>query len=152
MSATGSMARECSKFYSRLSEMIAEKRDQPYSVIALSLRRKISFSPFRSIGMCIWASRSVTSSSDLLTSTTNDTVASEVISNIVSVWIYEHFPLFFLLQVCDWKEILVNLWFLRQERKHPTEWIKCLKKKKRTRGTEAIVKGWELNNFVLRLS
>ena len=34
MSATGGMARECIKFYSRLSKMIAEKRHQPYSVIA----------------------------------------------------------------------------------------------------------------------
>ena len=78
MSATGGMARECSKFYS-------EKRDQPYSVIASRIRRKISFSLIRSIGMCIRGSRSVTSSNVLLTSTTNDAVESEVISNIVSV-------------------------------------------------------------------
>ena len=59
------------------------------------------------------------------------TVASEVISNIVSVWICEHFPLFFvfLFEVCDWEKILVNLWLLRQEGKHPTGWIKCLRKK-----------------------
>ena len=85
MSATGGMARECSKFYSRLSEMIAEKRDQLYSVITSWIRRKISFSLIRSIGMCIRESRSVTSSNDLITSATNDAVASEVISNIVSV-------------------------------------------------------------------
>ena len=85
MSANGRMARECSKFYSHISKMIAEKRDQPYSVIASWIRRKISFSLIRSIGMCIRGSRSVTSSNDLLTSTTNDAVASEVISNIVSV-------------------------------------------------------------------
>ena len=85
MSATGSMTRECSKFYSRLSEMIAEKRDQPYSVITSWIRRKISFSLIRSIGMCIRGSRSVKSSKDPLTSTTNDAVASEMISNIVSI-------------------------------------------------------------------
>ena len=79
------MARECSKFYSRLSKMIAEKRDQSYSVIASWIRRKISFSLIRSIGMCIRGSRSVTSSNDLLKSTANDVVASEAISNIVSV-------------------------------------------------------------------
>ena len=43
MSATGSMARECSKFYSRLSEMIAEKRDQPYSVIHCRYAEKFLF-------------------------------------------------------------------------------------------------------------
>ena len=79
------MARECSKFYSRLSKMIAEKRDQPYSVIASWIRRKIYFSLITSISMCIRGSRSVASSNDLLTSRTNDAVASEVISNIVSV-------------------------------------------------------------------
>ena len=85
MSATGGMAKECSKFYSRLSEMIAEKRDQLYSVIASLIGRKISFSLIRSTGMCIGGSRPVTSSNNLLTSTTNDAVASEAISNIVSV-------------------------------------------------------------------
>ena len=131
MSATGDMAREWSKFYSRLSEMIAEKRDQLYPVIGSWIRRKMSFSFIRSIDMCIQRIRSMTSSNDLLTSTTNDAVASEVISNIVLVWIYEHFPLFFLLKVCYWKEIFVNLWLLRQEGKHPTGWIRCLERTKK---------------------
>ena len=65
MSATGGMAKDCSKFYSCLSEMIAEKRDQLYSVIASWIPRKISFSLIRSIGMCIRGSRSVTLSNDL---------------------------------------------------------------------------------------
>ena len=133
MSATSGMARKCSKCYSHLSAMIAEKRDQPYSEIALWIRRKISFSLIRSIGMCIQGSRSVTLYNDLLTSKTNIAVASEVISNIVSVWLYEHFPffsfIFFLLEVCDWEEILVNFWLLHQEGKHPMGWIKCLRKK-----------------------
>ena len=68
MFATGGMARECSNFHSRLSEMIAEKRNQPYSVIASWIRRKISSSHILSIGMCIRGSRSVTLSNDLLTS------------------------------------------------------------------------------------
>ena len=85
MSATSGMASECSKFYFRLSEMIAEKRDQPYSVIASWIRRESSFSLIRGIGMCIRGSRSVTSSNDLLTSTTNDAVASEMILNIVLI-------------------------------------------------------------------
>ena len=85
MSTTGGMAREFSKFYSRLSETIDKRRDQPCSVIALWIPRKIYFSFIRSIAMGIQGSRSVTSSNDLLKSTTNDTVASEVISNIVLV-------------------------------------------------------------------
>ena len=101
MSATGGMARECSKFYSRLFEMIAEKRDQPYSVIASWIRRKISFSLIRSIGMYIRGSGSVTSSNNLLTSTTNDAVASEVISILFRFEYMNIFPFLFLLEVCD---------------------------------------------------
>ena len=108
MSATSGMARKCSKCYSHLSEMIAEKRDQPYSEIALWIRRKISFSLIRSIGMCIQGSRSVTLYNDLLTSKTNIAVASEVISNIVSVWLYEHFPFFSFLFFSTW-----SLWLGR---------------------------------------
>ena len=68
--------------------MITEKRDQSYSVIASWIRRKMSFSlisTISSIGIWIRGSRSVALSNDLLTSTTNDAVASEVISNIASV-------------------------------------------------------------------
>ena len=68
--------------------MITEKRDQSYPVIASWIRRKMSFSlisTISSIGMWIRGSRSVALSNDLLTSTTNDAVASEVISNIASV-------------------------------------------------------------------
>ena len=53
MSAAGGMARECSKFYSRLSEMIAEKRKECYSLIAAWVRRKICFSLIKLIGMCL---------------------------------------------------------------------------------------------------
>ena len=55
MSAAGGMSRECKHFYRRLSEIIAEKRKQDYSLI----RRKISFSLIESIGMCIRGSRSL---------------------------------------------------------------------------------------------
>ena len=34
MSATGGMGRESSKFYSRLSELISEKREPTYSIVA----------------------------------------------------------------------------------------------------------------------
>ena len=118
MSATGGMTMKCSKFYSCLSEMIAEKRDQPYSVIASWIHRKISFSLIRSIGMCIGGSRSVMSSNDLLTSTISPPLL-----------LFFFFLFLLVLEVYDWEEILVNLWLLGQEGKHPTGWIKCLRKK-----------------------
>ena len=96
MSATGGMARECSKFYSCLSETIAEKRDQPYSIVSW-IRRKISFSFIRSFGMCIGGSRSVTSSDDLLTSATNDAVPSELTFNIVLISFFLPFYLKFVI-------------------------------------------------------
>ena len=97
MSATACVARECSKFYSCLSETIAEKRDQSYSVIASWIRKKISFSFIRSIGMCIGGSRSVTSSDDLLTSATNDAVPSELTFNIVLISFFFPFYLKFVI-------------------------------------------------------
>ena len=59
MSAAGGMSRECKHLYRRLSEIIAEKRKQDYSVITTWIRRKISFSLIKSIGMCIRGSRSL---------------------------------------------------------------------------------------------
>ena len=59
MSAAGGMSRECKHFYRRLSEIIAEKRKQDYSVITTWIRRKVSFSLIKSIGMCIRVSRSL---------------------------------------------------------------------------------------------
>ena len=59
MSAAGGMSRECKYFCSRLSEMIPEKRKQDYSAITTWIRRKISFSLIKSMGMCIRGSRSL---------------------------------------------------------------------------------------------
>ena len=59
MSATGGMGRECKKFYSRLSEIVAEKRGQRYSTVAPWIRRKICFSLVNSIGLCLRGSRTV---------------------------------------------------------------------------------------------
>ena len=44
MSATGGMGRECHKFYSRLSEIVADKRGQNCNVVASWIRRKVCFS------------------------------------------------------------------------------------------------------------
>ena len=62
MSATGGMGRESSKFYSKLSELISEKRGSSYSIVATWIRRKIIFALIKSIGirsMCLRGSRSI---------------------------------------------------------------------------------------------
>ena len=47
------MRKEANKCYSRIAEKLAEKRDEPYSVMMSWIRRKISFSMIKSIIMCI---------------------------------------------------------------------------------------------------
>ena len=59
MSATGVMGRESSKFYSGLSELISEKRESIYIIVATWIRRKIIFALVKSIGMYLRGSRSV---------------------------------------------------------------------------------------------
>ena len=55
----GGMARECKKFYSRLTEMIAEKRNISLSIATAFIRIKLSFSLLRSMLLCIRGSRSL---------------------------------------------------------------------------------------------
>ena len=57
--ATGGMRRESSKFYSRLSELISEKRESSYSIVAIWIRRKLLFPLIKSLGMCLRGSRSI---------------------------------------------------------------------------------------------
>ena len=59
MSANGGMGRECRKVFSRLSEMIAEKRNQSRSIISSWIRRKINFSLMKSLGLCLRGSHSI---------------------------------------------------------------------------------------------
>ena len=59
MLATGGMGRECKKFDARLPEMITYQRGTSYSIIAAWVRRKITFSLIKSIGMYLCGSRSV---------------------------------------------------------------------------------------------
>ena len=81
MSATGGMARESKNFYARLSEMVSEKRNQPYPIAAAWIKRKISFSLIRSVGLCLKVSRSVNSSM-LVDYMESDATSSEVICRI----------------------------------------------------------------------
>ena len=80
ISATGAMSRECRNFYVRLSKMISEKRDD--STIATWIRRKITFSLIKSIGLCTRGSRSTLSSTRLEKSKDEDAHTSELISRI----------------------------------------------------------------------
>ena len=58
-SVNGGMGKEANKCYSRIAEKLAEKRDEPYSVMMSWIRRKIFFSMMKSIIMCIRGSRSI---------------------------------------------------------------------------------------------
>ena len=80
MSATGGMRRESSKFYSRLSELISEKRESGYSIVATWIRQKIIFALIKSIGMCLRGSRSVFYREKLEQSLKDDELLSELLS------------------------------------------------------------------------
>ena len=82
MSATGEMGRECKKFYARLAEMISYKRGTSYNFIASWVRRKITFSLIKSIGMILRVSRSVFYNDALEKSLNGDAYTIEFISNI----------------------------------------------------------------------
>jgi hypothetical protein len=55
----GGMAKECDKFYSRLAELIADKRKDHKSLVTSWIRCKLSFSLLRSAILCIRGSRSL---------------------------------------------------------------------------------------------
>ena len=59
MRALGGIGGEASKFYPRLSESIAEKRKERYSVIKNWISRKISFALVNCVCMCVRGSRSI---------------------------------------------------------------------------------------------
>ena len=58
-SAMGGMGRECQKFYSRLSQMIAEKKSTSLALTSAWVRRKITFAMMRTLHMCVRGSRTV---------------------------------------------------------------------------------------------
>ena len=78
MSATRGMGRESSKFYSRLSELISEKREQSYSIVGTWIQRKITFTLIKSIGMCLRGSRSIFHREKLEQSIKDDELLSEL--------------------------------------------------------------------------
>ena len=58
-SCFGGMSRECSAFYKKLAEKLAEKRDLNLSEAICFIRTKLSFSLAKSMVLCIRGSRSV---------------------------------------------------------------------------------------------
>lgn len=60
-STSGGMAPECSKFYSRLAELISEKRNSPKSTVTAWMRCKLSYSLLRSAILCLRGSRTLRS-------------------------------------------------------------------------------------------
>ena len=59
MSAYGGIGKEGNKFYNRLAELLAEKKNQQLSVMTSWIRRKLIFALINSICMCIRGSRRV---------------------------------------------------------------------------------------------
>ena len=58
-SCFGGMSRECSFFYKKLAEKVAEKRNLSSSETMCFVRTKINFSLIKSLVLCIRGSRSV---------------------------------------------------------------------------------------------
>ena len=88
MSAADGMGRECKKFYARLAEKISYKSGTSYSVIAAWVRRKITFSLIKSIGMCLQGSGSVFYNDALEKSSSGDAYASEFSSNTLQMVLF----------------------------------------------------------------
>ena len=59
MTTLGGMGRKTTKFYSRLSESIAEKRKERYNVIKNWISWKISFALVNCVCMCVSGSKSI---------------------------------------------------------------------------------------------
>ena len=55
----GSIGRECRTFYSRLSDLLSEKRDLPKSITMSQIRTKICFAFLKSNWLCLRGFRAV---------------------------------------------------------------------------------------------
>ena len=74
MLATRGIGRESKKFYSRSAEMISSKRVTSYNITVAWIRRKITFSLIKSIGICQRGSHSIFCSDSLEQSLNCDAV------------------------------------------------------------------------------
>ena len=82
MSTSGELGRESSKFYSRLSELISEKTESSYSIVATWIRRKIILALIKVISMYLRGSRSVLHREKLEQSIKDDEPLSELLSKV----------------------------------------------------------------------
>ena len=82
MSTSGELGRESSKFYSRLSELISEKTESSYSIVATWIRRKIILALIKVISMYLRGSRSVLHREKLEQSIKDDEPLSELSSKV----------------------------------------------------------------------
>lgn len=81
-SALGGMARECSVVYKRLTELLAEKRNQNINLVAPWVRRKICFSIIKSINICVRGTRHPWYTDCLVPSMDKDVDVSESTANV----------------------------------------------------------------------
>ena len=75
----GTMRRECRTFYSRLSDLLSEKRDLPKSITMNWIRTKICFALMKSSFLCLRGSRTLRRK---VAEFESDVVVSEFISRI----------------------------------------------------------------------
>ena len=75
----GSMGRECHTFFSRLSDLLSDKRDLPKSINMNWIRAKICFALLKSSLLCLVGSRTVCRK---VAEFESDVVVSEFISRI----------------------------------------------------------------------
>ena len=82
MSAYGGIRKKGNKFYSRLAELLVEKKSQQLSVMASLIRRKLIFALINSMCMCIRGSRRVFQTNLVGSVQSVDPVISEATSQI----------------------------------------------------------------------
>ena len=78
-SISGSMGRECHTFYSKVCDLLSEKRDLPKSITMNWIRIKICFALLKSSLLCLRGSRTVCRK---VAEFETDVVVSEFISRI----------------------------------------------------------------------
>ena len=75
---TGGMSRECERFYSRLGELISEKKKIEKSATMGWLKAKLSFKLLRSANVCIRGSRSLKNADNSDVSNTDITFVNDI--------------------------------------------------------------------------
>ena len=85
-SCFGGMSRECSSFYKKLAELLAEKRNIRTSEALCFVRTKISFSLAKSMVLCIRGSRSIRNETTSISETDVKLANSESCVRLRDCW------------------------------------------------------------------